>query len=35
VIYLHLLLRNGKLTPGRLVGAAAFYAAFAVALPHW
>jgi cation:H+ antiporter len=35
VIYLHLLLRNGKVTPGRLVGAAAFYAAFAVALPHW
>jgi len=32
VIYLHLLLRNGKLTPGRLGGAAAFYAAFAVAL---
>lgn len=32
VIYLHLLLRRGKLTPGRLAGAAAFYLAFALAL---
>jgi cation:H+ antiporter len=32
VIYLHLFLRNHKLTPGRLAGAAAFYLAFAIAL---
>jgi cation:H+ antiporter len=32
VIYLRILLRSGKLTAGRLAGAAAFYVAFAVAL---
>jgi cation:H+ antiporter len=32
VIYLRVLLRAGRLTAGRLAGAAAFYAAFAVAL---
>lgn len=34
VIYLHLLLRTGKLTPGRLAGAAAFYGAFAAGLAY-